>query len=98
VFGGSSAGKTTVAEALVRQLPGLWLIAGVDIFWGLVPAHLHGEGAWLRRESGKMDRITRGWHRAVAAIAREGNNVVVDELLLSKRWFDDWEQTLQGLK
>jgi chloramphenicol 3-O phosphotransferase len=44
-----------------------------------------------------MDRITRGWHRAVAAIAREGNNVVVDELLLTKRWFDDWELALEGL-
>jgi chloramphenicol 3-O phosphotransferase len=51
----------------------------------------------MRRESEEMDRVTRGWHRAVAAIAREGNNVVVDELLLNKRWFDDWEQALEGV-
>jgi chloramphenicol 3-O phosphotransferase len=44
-----------------------------------------------------MRRITRGWHRAVAALAREGNNVIVDELRLHRWWLSDWREVLAGL-
>jgi chloramphenicol 3-O phosphotransferase len=45
-----------------------------------------------------MRRITRGWHRAVAARAGEGNNVIVDELLLHRWWLSDWSEILDGYR
>lgn len=96
IVGPSSVGKTTLAVRLQRDLPGLWLVAGADLFWGML------DERWLsppdfRADSSEMGRVTRGWHRAVASLAHAGNNVISDELLLQRWWVDDWRQTLEGL-
>lgn len=43
-------------------------------------------------------RILNGTHRAVAAMARSGNNVIVDEMLLDASVSTDWVQALDGLR
>jgi len=95
LIGPSSAGKTVIAKQLQRSLDGLWLIAGVDMFWGMLDEQTLPEGRF-RTDSDVMRRITRGWHRAVAALASEGNNVIVDELWLHRWWLSDWSEILDG--
>jgi chloramphenicol 3-O phosphotransferase len=43
-------------------------------------------------------RILDGTHRAVAALARSGNNVIVDEMLLDDAVLADWQTALDGLR
>jgi chloramphenicol 3-O phosphotransferase len=93
LVGPSSVGKTTVARELQGALPGLWLLAGVDMFWGMLD-ELRVPDARFRADSEVMGRITRGWHRAVAALAAEGNDVIVDELWTHRWWLDDWREVL----
>lgn len=42
-------------------------------------------------------RVLNGTHRAVAALARSGNNVIVDEMLLDDTVLADWQTALDGL-
>ena len=42
-------------------------------------------------------RILNGTHCAVAALARSGNNVIVDEMLLDDTVLADWQTALDGL-
>jgi chloramphenicol 3-O phosphotransferase len=42
-------------------------------------------------------RILNGTHRAVAALAWSGNNVIVDEMLLDETVLGDWQAALDGL-
>lgn len=42
-------------------------------------------------------KILNGTHRAVAALARAGNNVIVDEMLLDLNVLADWQDALDGL-
>src|SRR6266508_5317919 len=42
-------------------------------------------------------RLLYGMHRAVAAIAACGNNVLVDEMLLDQPVLDDWVDVLQNM-
>lgn len=42
-------------------------------------------------------RILNGTHRAVAALAWTGNNVIVDEMLLDEEVLMDWQTALNGL-
>lgn len=43
-------------------------------------------------------RILNGTHRAVAAMARSGNNVIVEEMLLDASVLTDWAEALDGLR
>src|SRR5947209_9104808 len=97
LIGPSSVGKTAVARELQRLLPGLWLNAGVDLFWGVLDELDLPEGEF-RTDSDAMRRITRGWHRAVAALAAEGNDVLVDELWTHRWWLEDWREVLQDFR
>jgi chloramphenicol 3-O phosphotransferase len=42
-------------------------------------------------------RVLAGYHRAVAALARAGNNVLVEEVIITAPEWDDWQQALAGL-
>lgn len=43
------------------------------------------------------EQVLRGMRRAVAAFAREGNNVIVDDLLFKPEYLDDYAKALAGL-
>ncbi|MGA7669073.1 MAG: AAA family ATPase [Nitrolancea sp.] len=96
LIGPSSVGKTTIARELQRSLPGAWLLAGVDLFWGMLDEAKLSDGTF-RTDSDVMRRVTRGWHHAVAALAEEGNNVIADELWTHQWWLDDWQDVLNGI-
>jgi chloramphenicol 3-O phosphotransferase len=97
LIGPSSVGKSSVAFELQRLLPGTWLCAGVDLFWGMIDEADLPAGEF-RTDSAVMRRLTRGWHRAVAALAAAGNDVIVDELWTHPWWLEDWRRVLEGFQ
>jgi chloramphenicol 3-O phosphotransferase len=90
-------GKSAVASELQRSLSGPWLLAGVDMFWGMLDEPLV-PSARFRTDSEVMRRVTRGWHRAVTALAAEGNDVIVDDLWTHRWWLEDWREVLKDFR
>jgi len=43
------------------------------------------------------DRLAGGIHRAVAALARAGSNVVSDDVFFDRAWAGDWAAALDGI-
>ena len=41
--------------------------------------------------------MLQGYHRAIAALARAGNDVLVEEVLITAEEWDDWAAALEGL-
>jgi chloramphenicol 3-O phosphotransferase len=87
--GTSSSGKTTLARALQEHLTDTWLVFGVDTFIPAIPDRLEGapEG-WTIQPDGTI-AVGEEWHRqyahwrvSVAAFARSGGDVLLDEVLL----------------
>jgi chloramphenicol 3-O phosphotransferase len=42
-------------------------------------------------------RVLAGYHRAVAAVARCGIDVIVEEVMITRAEWDDWQDALAGL-
>ena len=96
--GGSSAGKCTLARALQALLPEPWLSLGVDDLIRAAPPSMEDTPEELTIAPGGI--ITVGpaycaleaaWAAGVAAIARTGTGVIVDEVLVDgadgqRRW------------
>lgn len=85
--GGSSSGKTTIARRLQEVLPGIWLSLGVDVIAALpassgedAPIAFGANGSVLVRES--FRRAEASWWAGVAAMARSGVGVIVDDAFL----------------
>jgi chloramphenicol 3-O phosphotransferase len=89
--GGSSAGKTTLAACLQERLDGAWLTLGVD---DLIHALSHGPGDTggggtidfatdgTITVSEKFRRAESAWYQGLAAMARAGTGVIVDDVFL----------------
>lgn len=43
------------------------------------------------------EQVLRGMRRAVAAFAREGNHVIIDDLLFKPEYLDDYARVLDGI-
>jgi chloramphenicol 3-O phosphotransferase len=89
--GGSSSGKSSIAACLQAQLHGTWLALGVD---DLIRALSHGP---LDAKAGGTLEITPAgsvvvgaafraaelaWYQGLAAMARTGTGLIVDEVFL----------------
>jgi chloramphenicol 3-O phosphotransferase len=89
--GGSSSGKSSIATCLQQRLDGTWLTLGVD---DLIRALSHGpsditaggsfgitpEGAVVVGD--EFPRAEAAWYEGLAAMARAGANIVIDEVFL----------------
>jgi chloramphenicol 3-O phosphotransferase len=95
--GGSSSGKTTLGRKLQSSLDGTWLLLGVDLLLWMLPSDMvfHPDGVSV--DGGVITRGRRftplyvGFHHAVAALARSGIDVIVDDVALEgaadqRRW------------
>ena len=109
LHGTSSSGKTTVARALQTLSDEPWVRLGIDAFWNAVDERWieHGpraaEGfAWMenaRIVPGPVgQRLAAGMRAAVAACARAGNDMVVDDVFVDSAWLDGWRSELKGLE
>ena len=94
--GGSSSGKSGIARCLQAVLPDPWLVFGVDTLIQAMPvaSRLSGiefapDGAVLVRP--EFRALEAAWIEGIAAMARAGARVIVDEAFLGgaasqQRW------------
>ena len=105
--GGSSSGKSSIAACLQVQLDGTWLALGID---DLIRALSHGlldtsaggtfeitaEGAVVVDDAFRTAELA--WYQGLAAMARVGTGLIVEEVFLGGRTSQDRLRTaLQGL-
>jgi chloramphenicol 3-O phosphotransferase len=109
LHGTSSSGKTTVARAVQALSEEPWLRLGIDAFWGAIDERWmeHGPRAsdgFRWREDATIvpgpvgEQLAAGMRAAVAACARYGNDVLVDDVFIDRRWLDGWRTELAGLE
>ena len=89
--GGSSSGKSSIATCLQRRLEGTWLTLGID---DLIRAMSHGPadttagGTLEFTPDGSVvvgaafRRAETGWSEGLAAMARAGTCLIIDEVFL----------------
>ncbi len=103
--GGSSSGKTEVAVRLQEVLPGHGLRLGVDTLIDAAPASLSSEGGidlepadGVVRVGPAFRALENAWMHGIAAIARAGARVIVDDVLLGGAASQArWQSALDGL-
>ena len=94
--GVGSAGKGSIAKALQAMTREPFLHVQMDAFLDMLPEASWGQPDWITfetiEEDGKpavvitsgpaAERAMRGMRHAIAAMAAQGNNLIVDEVLL----------------
>ena len=100
--GASSAGKTSLLEALQVALPSPFLHAGLDKFLWMLPSRYRRAPLWnevlgqATRAGAEGHRLVESMHHAMAALARSGSNVVADHVLIEPGWLPHCTEVLQG--
>jgi chloramphenicol 3-O phosphotransferase len=109
LHGTSSSGKTTLARAVQALSDEPWLRLGIDAFWSAIDERWmeHGSRAsegfqWSDDATivpGPVgDRLAEGMRAAIAACARCGNDLLVDDVFIDRGWLDGWRAALAGLE
>ena len=110
--GVGSVGKTTVARALQQVVARPFLHVAMDAFVDMMPARLFGdpEGMVFEtiRDQGKpavaiysgpvMARLLRGMRHAIAAMAAQGNNLIVDDVMMGEGEGREYNDLLSGYR
>lgn len=106
--GGSSSGKSSIARHLQELLPEPWLHLGADTMVEALPPSLRsgGEGiGGLTDGDGTVEvgpvfaALDAAWTVGVAAMARAGARIVVDEVFLGGAASQTrWRAALEGLE
>lgn len=100
--GVGSVGKSSIAKALQTLTRAPFLHVRMDSFLDMMPLHLwdhpHGFVFEAEQQVGKPSvairtgpvgaRIMRGMRRAIAAMAGEGNNLIIDDVLVEDEMAD----------
>ena len=95
--GGSSSGKSGIARCLQTVLPDPWLSFGVDTLVEAMPASLTPAAGIEVAPDGRVligpefRRLEAAWNEGIAAMARAGARIIVDEVFLGgaasqQRW------------
>nr|WP_234335798.1 chloramphenicol phosphotransferase CPT [Streptomyces sp. NRRL S-1022] len=103
--GGSSAGKSGIVRCLQEVLPGPWLAFGIDSLVDALPRRLRGaDGGIEFAEDGGVHvgagfrAVEAAWREGVAATARAGAGIVVDDVFLGGAASQQrWRKALAGL-
>jgi chloramphenicol 3-O phosphotransferase len=93
--GTSSAGKTSIGWALQGVLPDPWFLVPVDLISGMRTHPLVPAPDAIETEQVLL-RTRRGYHRVIAALASEGNDVIMDYPLSEPCRVDDLIVVLDG--
>ena len=100
--GVGSAGKSSIARALQTITAEPFLHVAMDAFLEMMPPRCwdHADGITFEtvQQDGKpsvvirsgpvADRLLRGMRQSIAAMAREGNNLIVDDVLIGDEMAD----------
>jgi chloramphenicol 3-O phosphotransferase len=101
--GASSSGKTSIVRQLQATIGEPFLDAGLDWFLWMLPSRFLERPLWddvlgLATEAGETGhRLVLGMHRAIAELARAGNNVITDHVLVEPAWVADCAAVLADL-
>lgn len=109
--GVGSAGKTSAAKAFQKIAADPFLHVSGDVFLDMIPPRLWGDpsGIVFRQfeEDGRasieiemgfaLDRLMQGMRASVAALARAGNNCIVDDVMLSPADQQSYFEACRGL-
>lgn len=103
--GGSSSGKSSIVRALQALLPESWLAFSIDDFVEALPAKMLTADSGI--QFGSDGAVTIGadfrtleaaWMAGIAATARAGAHVVIDDVFLGNAASQQrWEQVLGDL-
>jgi chloramphenicol 3-O phosphotransferase len=103
--GASSSGKSSIVKALQPILEEPYLEAGIDKFLFMLPsAYLYEAVRWHqvigyeKNDSGALlpkvgplgHQLMSGMHHAIAGLARQGNHILADHVLLHPSWLTEW--------
>jgi chloramphenicol 3-O phosphotransferase len=86
ISGTSSSGKSTLAKGLQKSLTDPFLHLQLDSYIEMLPRTADWE---------MFQRMVRGLNRSVAVMTEEGNNLIVDYVLIDNAWL---EQLLELLR
>lgn len=106
--GCTSAGKSSVAKTVQNQLSVPFLLTGIDDAFSMLPANLHNhpDGFFFDRDPDGLVRLNFGSFglatleahiHSVAAIARTGMNLILDEVVLTDDLRNEWVEHLSGM-
>ncbi|MEW2288737.1 chloramphenicol phosphotransferase CPT [Streptomyces sp. NPDC047841] len=103
--GGSSAGKSGIGRCLQAVLPDPWLVFGIDSLVDALPPRLQGDDGGIEFAEDGGVRVGAGfraleaaWMEGIAATARAGARVVVDDVFLGGAASQQrWRTALAGL-
>ncbi|GAA2393634.1 chloramphenicol phosphotransferase CPT [Streptomyces coeruleofuscus] len=103
--GGSSSGKSGIVRCLQEVLPDPWLAFGVDSFVDALPAKMQGSegGISFAADGGvsvgaEFRALDAAWTEGIAAMARAGARIVVDDVFLGGPHSQQrWQKALDGL-
>jgi chloramphenicol 3-O phosphotransferase len=104
--GGSSSGKSGIARCLQAVLPDPWLTLGVDTFIRTMPVSLQTSAAGIEVAADgevivgpQFRALEAAWTEGVAAMARAGARVILDEVFLSGAASQQrWKEALDTLQ
>ncbi|MFG2889697.1 chloramphenicol phosphotransferase CPT [Streptomyces sp. NPDC048248] len=104
--GGSSSGTSSLARALQHALPRPWLTFGVDTFGEALPPTLQDSpDGLLVAPDGQVTvgpayrALESAWRDGIAAMARGGTGVILDEVFLGGHEGQRrWQSALEGLE
>ena len=103
--GGSSSGKTTIATCLQAILPSPWLRLSIDTLVDAMPQRLISSDTGITfgadgsvRPGEDFQRLESAWMQGIAAMARCGAHVIIDDVFVSGvAARDRWQAALAGL-
>jgi len=104
--GGSSSGKSGIARCLQAILPDPWLAVGTDMLVQAIPASMQASDAGIgfAADGGvsvgpAFRALEDAWMEGVAAMARAGARVILDEVFLGGAVSQQrWQRALGGLE
>ncbi|MFE0274773.1 chloramphenicol phosphotransferase CPT [Streptomyces sp. NPDC058992] len=106
VNGGSSSGKSGIVRCLQAILPDPWLALGTDTLVDAMPASMQASGDGIEfAPDGEVipgpefRTLEASWIEGVAAMARAGARVIVDEVFLGGAYSQErWQKALGELR
>jgi chloramphenicol 3-O phosphotransferase len=104
--GGSSSGKSGISRCLQAVLPDPWLVLGVDTLIDAMPGSMQTSDAGIEfAPEGEViigpefRTLEAAWIEGVAAMARAGARLIVDEVFLGGAASQQrWQKNLGGLR
>ncbi|HEY9408039.1 MAG TPA: chloramphenicol phosphotransferase CPT [Jiangellaceae bacterium] len=103
--GGSSSGKSGIARCLQEVLPDPWLAFGTDTLVDALPASMRSSDGIEFAPDGEVivgpefRTVEAAWIEGIAAMARAGARVIVDEVFLGRAASQQrWQKALDGLR